>query len=205
MKGGTICFVHTGQRLLGITAGHVHTECVAELRANPGLGCQIGGHSFEPERYLLDYDESMDVATYGLSEIQVNAARADIHHALVWPPVVDERDIYVIGGWLWTLTVEGRAESTHSFLNFIGRLSGVSDRRIGFATFTSSSIPWGRRALQPGTNLGGMSGGPLYRLCEDGLSVMTLVGIVSEYQPSYELALARPLSVVHADGAIKRL
>jgi hypothetical protein len=32
LQGGTMCFVHTGRRLLGVTAGHIHKEIV-DLRA----------------------------------------------------------------------------------------------------------------------------------------------------------------------------
>lgn len=202
IKGGTICFVHTGERLLGITAAHVHGACVDELRKNPAPGCQIGGHTFEPEKHLLSLDERVDLATYSLSEIQVAAARADVHYAPVWPPLINEEDVHIIGGWPWVLSVDGHGDSTHYFLNFAGKLSGTSDRHIGFATHTSTSVPWGGHAIRPGTNLGGMSGGPLYRVTERGLSTMTLVGITYEYQPSFELALARPLSLVNADGSV---
>ena len=44
--GGTICFVRTDQRLLGITAGHIHQQCVEDLDAYPDCSCQIGGHTF---------------------------------------------------------------------------------------------------------------------------------------------------------------
>ena len=87
LGGGTICFIHTGHRLLGVTAAHIHRACVAELEQNPATACQIGGHSFHPAEHLVDIDDDLDMATYGLSEIQTNADGADIHAPPAWPPV----------------------------------------------------------------------------------------------------------------------
>jgi hypothetical protein len=68
VQGGTICFVHTGARLLGITAGHIHREITALRAEQPGAWCQIGGSTFEPERRLIDEAEHPDIATYDVSE-----------------------------------------------------------------------------------------------------------------------------------------
>ena len=175
---------------------------MAALHADKNLACQVGGHSFDPERCLVSIDERLDLAVYGLSEIQVNAARADIHYAPVWPPKVDNRDAHLIGGWLWSLNEERDGEVTHSFLHFVTRLSTNSETQLGIVTGTSTSIPWGPNPLPQGANLGGMSGGPVYRVSEAGLSQITLVGIVYEYQPNYEIALARPLSLLDDLGKI---
>jgi hypothetical protein len=47
-----------------------------------------------------------------------------------------------------------------------------------------------------------MSGGPVYAIRESPFTQLILVGIVYEYQPSFELALARPLTLVRVDGTI---
>ena len=202
LKGGTICFVDTGKRLLGVTAAHVHTGGMAALKGSPYIGCQIGGHSFDPERSLLAIDEQLDLAVYSLSEIQVSAALAHIHHAPVWPPKVDDNDAHIVGGWLWSLKEEGEGETTHSFLHVIARLSSHSETKLGIVIAMSTSVAWGRNDLPRGTNLGGMSGGPVYRVSETGLFQLTLVGIVYEFQPSFGITLARPLSLIDDLGRI---
>jgi hypothetical protein len=203
-KGGTMCFVHTGSQLIGVTAGHIHATIAERLRDGRSRWCQIGGHTFQPRERLIDFDLKMDLATYELSEIQVNAARANIHYARTWPPGVSEADAYIVGGWPWELSERGVRRSTHYFLHFIARLSSASPSNLGIVTATSKSIPWGRNSLPPGTNLGGMSGGPVYGVSEQGLSMLSLVGIVYEYQPGFEIAFARPLSLVNADGSLRR-
>ena len=204
MKGATVCFVHTGTRLLGITAAHVHLECAAILRTDSRIACQLGAHSFDPERFLLAIDQELDLAVYGLSEVQVNATRAHIHHAPVWPPVVELSDAYVIGGWLWDLSEDGGDKVTHQFLHFIAHLDSASETTLGIVTGTSTSVPWGNNPLPPGTNLGGMSGGPVYRVSEgSGLTQLTLVGVTFEYHLTFEIAFARPLSLIDEEGAIR--
>jgi len=202
IQGGTICFVHTGARLIGVTAAHVHLAILKARAAQPELACQIGGHGFDPESHCIALDQRLDVATYGLSELQVNAALADIHYAPKWPPEVGLDDAYVIGGWPWSLIREGEAENSHAFLHFIGKLSSASANQLSAVTYTARSIPWGNEPLPLGTNLGGMSGGPVYRMSESGLATLTLVGTIFEYHKEFEIVLARPLSLLDEQGNI---
>lgn len=205
IEGGSICFVHTGSTLLGVTAAHVH-DCYFSRRADRAdLHCQIGSHTFDPMARLIDIDRSLDVATYQLSEIQVNAARADIHYAPTWPPEIDRTDVHLVCGWISALAKDRGSSVTHSFLHFIAGLSSASEASLGIVTYTSTSTAWGGSRLPAGTNMGGMSGGPLYRMSETGLSSLTLVGVVYEYQPSFEIVVGRPLSTVKADGSIRPL
>lgn len=204
--GGTVCFVNTGVRLLGLTAAHIHRACMTALECDPDLGCQIGGHSFQPSKHLIDIDHDLDLATYELSEIQVNAAGADVHAPSTWPPrLTDDDDLVLIGGWPWRSVVERIGSSTHDFVFFIGRSAGASESSLGMATFRSTSIPYGTRSLSPDLNLGGMSGGPMYVLKQGLIARLELVGILFEYSPSpLELMLARPLSRIAADGKLIR-
>lgn len=203
LQGGTICFVHTGARLIGVTAAHVHLAFLNARDAYPNLGCQIGGYAFEPESRCIALDQRLDVATYGLSELQVNAALADIHYAPKWPPDVNLDDAYVIGGWPWSLVIrQGEAQNSHAFIHFIGKLSSASPNQLGAVTYTSRSIPWGNETLPADTNLGGMSGGPVYRMSESSLATLTLVGTIYEYHKDFEIVLARPLSVLDEQGNI---
>jgi hypothetical protein len=202
LQGGTICFLHTGARLIGVTAAHVHLAFLNARDAHPELACQIGGQRFDPESRCIALDQRLDVATYGLSELQVNAVPADIHYAPKWPPEVDLNDAYVIGGWPWSLIRESEAENSHAFLHFIGKLSSASANQLGAVTYTARSIPWGDEPLPLGTNLGGMSGGPMYRMSESGLATLTLVGTIFEYHKDFEIVLARPLSLLDEEGNI---
>ena len=203
LGGGTMCFIHTGHRLLGVTAAHVHRACVNRLEQEPETACQIGEHSFQPTERLIDLDDDLDLATYSLSEIQATAAGANIHAPPAWPPQ-PTADLYMIGGWLWTSTIEHAEHSTHHFLLLIGQLNSRSDRILGMEIHRSTSLPYASASLPPDLNIGGISGGPMYMLTLEPLVRLEMVGIIYEYHESYEFILARPLSRIAADGSLNR-
>lgn len=204
LQGGTVCFVDTGTRVLGISAAHIHDEVATRRSQDASFHCQVGGHTFEPVARLVDIDRDLDVVTYAFSEVSVNAARANINTPTAWPPPVTDGDTVLACGWPWELDTPGDTSHDFEFLHFIARVEKNTPDQLGIATFTSTSVPWGDRALPKGTNLGGMSGGPIFRLIEYPFSRLELVGIIHDYQPSYELIRARPLSVVRADGSISQ-
>jgi hypothetical protein len=203
---GTLCVVHTGERLIGITAAHVHRWVLEGEYAPPDGHCQIGATSFEPAKRLIDISDELDIATYELSEIQANAARADIHFATEWPPALNSTDWYLVGGWPWELSQTSRARDdhvTHNFLSFITRLQNSSEDSLSFLTETATAAAWGPRGLPDGTQLGGMSGGPIFRVCESERIVrLALVGTIYEYHSDYEIIQARPCSLIDARGRL---
>ena len=212
-QGGTICFIDTGQRLIGVTAGHIHMAYLKRLEASSEISCQIGASTFDPTQRLIQCSSDPDLATYDVPEFYAVAAGSYVHHAPEWPPKIDQIDGYIVGGWPWSLSREDAAftdgvyagveKVTQSFLCILARLSSQSERNLSILTYTSTSKPWGQVSLPPGTNLGGMSGGPVYRLSESGLSLLTLVGTIYEYNPNFELVLAHPLSLVDPNGHIR--
>ena len=160
--------------------------------------------TFEPESRLIQADHELDLATYDFSEVTANAVGVDVHFAPAWPPIVLDGDVGIVGGWPWSLSSAEIGTVAHQFLHFAVRLQVHSADGIGAAVFTSTSIPWGENALPLGTNLGGMSGGPVFRLVAEPIMHLRLVGIVYEYHTEFELILARPLTLVASDGSIGR-
>jgi len=203
--GGTMCFVRTSVRVLGISAAHVHRDCVKALSASSDMACQLGAHTFTPQDHIVDIDDALDIVTYDLSEIQVTAARAYAHAPAVWPPPPPRNaDYAVAAGWPWNLSAQETTRFSHQFLHFIGRFNIDGVRQIGMATHRSHSVPWGQRSLPPGLNLGGMSGGPLFALRTDGLMRLELVGVISDFIQSIEQVLARPVDLIALDGTLVR-
>ena len=204
LDSASVCFVHTGERLLGVSAWHVHADAVAILESDPRASCQIGGCTFDPRERVIDASEYFDLVTYDISEIQVNQAGADIHHAPEWPPQLGAAGLVLVGGWIDDLREEGDDETTHQFLHVAAYCDAVTERQIGVPLYKSSSQPWGDSPLLAGTELGGLSGGPVFQVVEDPLTKLYLVGVVFEYSPVYEIALARPLTLIKSDGRIRR-
>ena len=208
--GGTVCFVDTGVRLLGLTAAHVHQACIEALERDPELGCQIGGHSFQPSEHLIDIDWNLDLATYRISEIQASAAGSHFHSPPVWPPEApSDNDLVLVGGWPWRSVIERTDSSRHDFVHCIGRSAGASQRYLSMAMHRSTSIPYGGRSLSPDLNLGGMSGGAMcvlrHLLGPEMIARTELVGVISQLGPEpIDLMLARPLTRIAADGQLIR-
>ena len=200
--GGTLCLVHTGERLLGVSAAHVHTTLVAALSEGRADGCQVGAARFDPMAALLDIDERRDLVSYRLSEIQAHGMDADIHRPRAWPPQLLEHAAYFVCGWPSELQERGEGTRTHYFAHYIARLSDRSRDAIVIALNPATSRPWGAARIPPGANLGGMSGGPVYVFDERGLATLTLVGVVSEYADLFDGVRAVPLSIMRADGTI---
>ena len=203
-SGGTVCFVRTGETLLGVSAAHVHRACVEFLESTPGPSCQIGGHSFSPADRIIDIDDVVDLVTYNLSDLQVTAAGAYAHSPTSWPPISDDTEDVYVGGWLWSMTDDSTHESTHSFISFVGKLTAQSSRNLVMGVFKATSVPWGNGSLPPNANLGGMSGGPLYAIRTDPLMCLELIGITYKYGQDSETAYARPVSLIQSDGRLIR-
>ena len=205
--GGTVCLVHTGERLLGITAAHIHAEIAARLDEGLSTWCQLGGHTFDPVARLIDTDKHLDVATYDLSEVQVAASGHRAHRPPKWPPdplALD--DICVVGGYPWELSFDPTATSrTQMFLHFVAHLDDSSNSTSVVLIKPDTSTAWTSRGLGPGTNLGGLSGGPVFRFTEvpGQLSTLTMSAVTSEY--GLDVIFARPLSFVSADGSLVRV
>ena len=108
----------------------------------------------------------------------------------------------IVGGWVSDLTQENSDSSTNSFLHVFARCDNYTEQKIGVAIYPSTSVAWGDSALAAGTELGGLSGGPVFVVREEPLTEVYQVGVVFEYQPTYEIILARPLSLVGSEGEI---
>jgi len=54
---GTVCFLQTGKRLIGVTARHVFDHFRTAKVAQPDIRCQFGGIVIEPESRLIAESE----------------------------------------------------------------------------------------------------------------------------------------------------
>ena len=68
LHNGTICYVDTGSRRIGITASHVYKEYLAD-KENHGaeaIECQFGNSTIYPEKHVIADSERWDIATFDL-------------------------------------------------------------------------------------------------------------------------------------------
>lgn len=200
---GSMTFVDTGQEVLGITAGHVADRILDCCDGKPGHGCQVGSAELDPRR-LIARHPSLDLATFHLSQPFLAAAAHYAISASTWPPsppTVGEKAL--IGGYPGIFRVEKESERQIDigFAHFGVSVSSVSETQflmvLNIETATSLAGEW----MPPKADLGGVSGGCVFRVIENGLiSRLELMGILVGGSPEFEITLAHPLSSVKMDG-----
>jgi hypothetical protein len=202
-RNGTMVFVDTGSRILGVTAEHVYRGYVSDFAEDRDLVCQVGGITFRPEDRLIEADQALDLATFELSEVLVVGSRSNIYRRVSWPPApLATGELALLGGFPGALRGERVGETDFDFAWFITRADSSSPRHTGILlNLAEAHSPTGVR-LPPGADLGGASGGPVFQLHDGAISPLELVGFIYEYSASMELIYARHAASVSADGSL---
>jgi hypothetical protein len=196
-------FVNTGRSILGLTAYHVYQQYLCDRQQNSAVRCQVGNVTIELERYFVSGQERLDIATFELPSILLGATGAVVHTAARWPPgILKPSELVVIGGYLGERRRERPGMVEHDFVSFIGRVSQSSeDHASVYLNLPESHWPQG--AKLPGqADLGGMSGGPAYRLVTEPIEMLEMVGLVYEANKAYELVFTRHIAFVAPDGSV---
>jgi len=156
VRNGTMTFVSTGKEILGITAGHVADECLEAYRSNPDRSCQVGGAAFDADARLIARHNSLDLATFRLSEPFVAAALGNCASMPSWPPrELSVGEIVLFGGWPASHRVEEEQSFDFYFVSFIGKLGGASSRQSGLQLRIRDSMLTGPTGLPEHADLGG--------------------------------------------------
>ena len=207
LRNGSMTFVNTGQEVLGITAGHVADRVKECCDGRPGHGCQVGGAELDHGR-LIARHPILDLATFRLSATFVITAglhgAASVTHWPPLPPVDGEKLLF--GGYPGIYRKENEAAGQYdvTFAHFGVSASSVHEDRFAIGPLgiaEAFSLGGDRDRIPPQVDLGGMSGGGVFRVIESGLIARPeVLGIVyGGYQP-FEVVLAHPLSVMKQDG-----
>ena len=105
LHNGTICYIDTSSRRIGITANHVYKKYLADKEAHDAeaIECQFGSSTIYPERRVIDASERWDIATFDLPDVFVGASirnRKSYHHAVRWAPHrAQKSDDVMYGGY----------------------------------------------------------------------------------------------------------
>jgi hypothetical protein len=219
LHNGTICYLHSGVSELGVTANHVLGEYLRDLEqfGTPVIECQFGGSTIEPEKRVIAQNKALDIATLSVPEVFVTASahnRKHQHTPVSWPPRRAIPGELVLYGGHPGILREGKVRTADLPFQWIGGSVGdVSPQVIvlepGFETLTWLNP-------EPGATFNrdfrGMSGGPVFRVVEDVVVRLELVGFI--YLFMYEAddqgrpvgdghtLLARHAEAVRADGTL---
>jgi hypothetical protein len=206
LNNGTICYVDTGARPLGITANHVYATYVRALQKHgtAAIECQFGSSTVRPEEQFVASSDRWDIATFDIPSVFVSASvkqRKDHHHAISWRPRrVEHGEPVLYGGYPESRRVEKGAEAELPFQWVMGRVSEVDDEHIIVKPeFKTTEWVGEERNYDPS----GWSGGPVFRDIENEVIYrLELVGFIYSFHGE-EYVIARHADVVLADGNIR--
>lgn len=189
---------------LGVTAGHV-ADAMADSDCTFS---QVGKTRLEPGS-LIHRSKEWDLASFGLAPDTVAASGHLAYTVRAWPlPSLTAGDFVLAGGYPGKYRRHSSGEINVAFVWFAGRLQTVSDNNLGLSLEIGSSICTGDERVAEHEDLGGCSGGPVFRLTETrdsgGMRAdFELAGIIYEYSPTWELLLAHPLAPMSGSGRFR--
>lgn len=203
LHNGTICYVNTGERCVGVTADHVFAAYLADLAEHrDGIECQFGGSTIRPESRLIDRSNRWDLATFDVPEVFVAASKNQKSHHTPpkWPPSPPDAGAALLyGGFPGKLREERGVVAELPFQWVASRAIDVTDQNIALEP-NFETMNW--QGQDANDDPGGWSGGPVFRYVEDGLiAYAELVGFIYEFPFSVSV-LARHAGVVLPDGTL---
>jgi hypothetical protein len=203
IHNGTISFVDTGNTIVGVTANHVYQQYLHDKATRAATICQIGNVTAEPERYLVSADAALDMAVFEFPSVLLAGTGVTVHHAAAWPPQqLQATDLVVLGGYPGNRRGERPPNAEFDFVTLVSRVSQCSDDHASvYLNMPHSYWPQGV-AIGDQPDLGGISGGPVFRLRTEPIEMVELVGMIYEASREYELIFSRHISRLSEAGAL---
>jgi hypothetical protein len=206
LHNGTLTAVDTGAKTICVTAGHVYEQYVSDIEEYADVECQIGNVRVRLEEWLIAHDPSVDLATFEMSSILVAGSGVRAQAARTWPPSnLREKDIVVLGGYPGSFRTERPGAVDSSFVSFFAPVAQASEEHSAFQlNLRDSYWPDGSGGIPERSELGGMSGGPIFRYHSEPIEFLELAGFIYEANAEFELIRGRHASTINAVGNIVR-
>ena len=206
LHNGTISYVDTGSRQIGVTANHVYQAYLADLEHHGAVAIesQFASSTIYPEKRVIASSKAWDIATFDLPEVFVSASAGrpkSHHHAVQWPPARAQKgDVVLYGGFPGVLREEKGHIAELPFQWAAGRVNDVGDENIILEP-DFDTMQW--VGDEANDHPGGWSGGPVFREVEGvPIARLELVGFIYEF-PLQQAVSARHADVVLADGNLR--
>lgn len=189
LHNGTVTFVKTPQRLLGITAAHVLN---AYLRDADEFGVRLqimNAVVDDMNDRIIHLSEKLDIVTFAVDEDLLRRIDKNIVPLCSWPPrlPVEGRGI-MLAGYPGIERDARSKEVTFGLFTALVIARAVTDKQITWLIERERHVANFEIPLLPlEYGLGGISGGPLISWFESDLHISTyaLSGIITEH-PDYE-------------------
>jgi hypothetical protein len=205
----TQCGLKNGEPLR-ITNNHVYQQYVDDLANIPNVEAQFNGNTIKPETRLIDRNKDLDLATFDVPSIFVSSSTRNLvhHKAAGWPPgTATSGDLVLYGGYPGKLKGLSPGQIEFPFQSFIWRPIDITDTNIVLHV-DFPNLFWPEHEEEKiNENLGGISGGPVFRIIEhldrpEKRVYYELVGVVYEIYESLDVVRARHIRHVLADGSL---
>tara|TARA_R110002110_G_scaffold376568_2_gene586696 strand:+ start:204568 stop:205224 length:657 start_codon:yes stop_codon:yes gene_type:complete len=207
VSNGTVTFVETPQRILGITAAHV-IRSYESAAADAAVRLQLGDAIIDdlPQR-LIQISDTLDLATFALDQSVLTSIGRPAAPITLWPPKRPHEGYGImLGGYPGQeRDIDQPLNVTFGLFTALGIARMVSDDQITWLVerdfeVESASVP----SMPSHYDLGGISGGPLITTIENPTNFVTfrLGGIISEAHAEFEYVIAKCGDLISADGTI---
>jgi len=214
---GASCFIlRFADRLVGVTAAHVVREFQKAKAATPSLVCQLHRMPFDLEAALIDIDDTLDIATFGISERELKTTLTDAFDVSArWPlEGVVERDASIqLIGYPENIRVINSFERSAVF-NAWGAFDFIDDfnEREIILTYDPEKVLPSPTKPPLGYNMSGCSGGPaiVHEIRPSGLHLWHPVGIIvggpkfgEGDAAAFDIIRVRRIDCIQPDGRIE--
>lgn len=213
LEGGSMTFLRTESTVLGLTNKHVAEGLESRISEDPSTVLRLGAAPFDTSRLIAKHPD-LDLATYDIGEILLNNTLKHTAAAVCsWPvPVPNENSYLMLGGWpggseRWAHN-DANQSVTCTFSWIAGRINGTPGRYVSIEFDPDESTAISSKAMGAGFDLGGWSGGGVYRYYGEADAVMIeyieLCGIICEAFANGFIR-AHDLSTLNPDGTFNEL
>jgi hypothetical protein len=191
----TLCAVDTGEKTICVTADHVYAQYLEHIERQD-VECQMGNVRVRLEEFVVDRDAAVDIATFAISPILVAGSGIRVHAAHTWPPAnLAEKEIVVLGSYPRFRRRERTGAVDSSLATFFAPVAQSSESHNAFRLNLGDSYwPDGSGGVPQRSELGGMSGGPIFRCHSEPVEFLELAGFFYEASAEFELIRDRHAS-----------
>ena len=216
INNGSIFFVDASEGLFAITANHVFEKYIEVKGSSSNIYCRIARNCFdpiaretipfEPETCLIDKDPEADIATFRISEADVETVGATV--LTTWPPMVPPEGLGVAftGYPGHERQSVGPHEISFTPFSVITMATSVSHRLISCQLEREYVVDTPGFPKRPSSfDTGGLSGGPLLVNVEkNGIFYWRLGGVITQGNPDLEIVRASRVDHLRPDGTFAR-